>query len=162
MRQRVRSSHDSMHGGPRDRGDVLPMELYRNARSEAIARHSQRQQQQGQRQQREEQEIDIEDNMDAVPRQGKEPSLMDRIRMEKNRVVQRCLVACRLAEPSKDMFFKQKKSDFAAEIERLQVSKQTIQQFSSHVQSKSANCNVCGLLSLTGILNAIAYTFADI
>lgn len=144
-RQSVRSPCDSpvarrRSSDPHDK-DTLPIELYREARNSAVARF--REQQQRQRQQKAESRDDNSDDDDDVRvavsplPSDKPPTLIDRIRMEKNRVVQRCLVACRLAEPSRDVFFRQKKQDFADAIEVLHETRRNIQKLTAQVQSES-------------------------
>lgn len=55
--------------------------------------------------------------------------LMDRIRDQKNRTVQRLLVALHLAKPSVDLQYKQRQQELACDIERLQASRQLIQDY---------------------------------
>ncbi|KAF1335320.1 hypothetical protein FI667_g1313, partial [Globisporangium splendens] len=178
MRQSVRAPQFSMQ--QREQQDVLPMELYRNARSGAIERHSQRQQQRSSRDELHETKVTEEDEDPPSPRNQARVRLIERMRTEKNRVVQRCLVACRLTEPSRDLLFNQKKKDFAAAIERLQTTKQTIQQFTIQVQrlvgavtsfagDASSNVQASGqttssnptFLQVSQQIEEAAYLFAD-
>lgn len=119
--------------------DALPIELYREARNGAVARFHEQQQRQRQQRAAEDDSDDDHDVQVAVsplPNE-KPPTLLDRMRMEKNRVVQRCLIACRLAEPSRDVFFRQKKQDFADAIEVLHETRRNIQKLTAQVQSES-------------------------
>lgn len=131
------------------RTDDVPIELYQEARNEALVRYKNERKQEQQRRPQHEQERrrkiekDDDDELDAgdldsadsPPQPKKAPTLLERIRMEKNRVVQRCLVACRLAEPSRDVFFKQKKQEYVDAIELLKDTKRDVQELAAQVQS---------------------------
>lgn len=53
-------------------------------------------------------------------------SWADRVRDRKNRVVQRVLVCCRLAEASQDRFFEKKKQDNRDAIKRLRAVRKAV------------------------------------
>jgi hypothetical protein len=53
-------------------------------------------------------------------------SWADRVRDRKNRVVQRVLVCCRLAEASQDRFFEKKKQDNGDAIKRLRAVRKAV------------------------------------
>ncbi|CAI5746191.1 unnamed protein product [Peronospora destructor] len=62
------------------------------------------------------------DNGVLIPKR----SLAQRIRSHKNRFVQRALVACHLADPSKDLMFKQEQTSNNVAIERLRTIRSSL------------------------------------
>lgn len=65
--------------------------------------------------------------------------LIDRIRDQKNRTVQRLLVALHLAKPSMDLQYKQRQQELATNIERLRASRQLIQDYVDQIARKWAS-----------------------
>lgn len=117
----------------------LPDELYRQSRNNSIARSNEQQRQRRKKAGEDEDARRAEDG-DVVTQAPPEKSLslLDRMRVEKNRAVQRWLVALRLAEPSHDLIFKQKKKDFADGIDALRGTKRTVQRLTAQVLGESS------------------------
>ncbi|RLN20587.1 hypothetical protein BBJ28_00018110 [Nothophytophthora sp. Chile5] len=70
----------------------------------------------------------------------RERSLAERVRGRKNRLVQRVLVVCRLAEPSRDLAFKQKQTDSSAAIEQLKAIRNGLFAHSQSIVRKWLHC----------------------
>lgn len=138
------------------RDTAFPDELYRKSQQGRVTRfHEQRHHQQQQQLQRSEGVGDIADTPDrpdnnTLPQAPEKPlSLIDRIRVEKNRAVQRWLVALRLAEaPPRDLVFKQQKKDFADAIEALRDTKRDILRLTDQVLGTTTWCWWWAFLSL--------------
>lgn len=81
---------------------------------------------------------DVRDERPHRPASNKK--LLDRIRDQKNRTVQRLLVALHLAKPSMDLQYKQRQQELVCDIERLQASRQLIQDYVDQIVRKWAFC----------------------
>jgi hypothetical protein len=82
-------------------------------------------------------------------------SLGERIRGRKNRVVQRVLVACRLAEPSRDLTFRQVETNNRTAIEQLSTLRGGL---FAHSQSAVSKCQaVCYQAPATTIGNCVCF-----